>query len=358
MSQSSCAISFYRHDLQHTRLSRGQCPVRNCQTDINRHKVPFQRYRGRMRYLPFCPEHGIRIHKNGFVYYNGPSQSDTEISTRRNLMFHSDHYIRHFLHKGTKVESERLCYENSEDALSYNVFTELLSHGDVLKQLVGQISRRKIHEDVDLYLWGSKIDLKNGTVTTYPPLDTVRQRLEGDIKPFGTEPDIILVVPNQVVICIEAKFGSKNPIAEDKEAREGEKPKRMDRLLKRYCGRNTLIDSRTIIDDEKMPKLFYEQLFRNIIFAASMAKLEGSADWYVVNLRNQHVMNLKRGKPESMPILRNIRSILKPRYKKRFLHLTWEEIFEKVIKGHDGLADLTWYLKNKSLACGRAFNVL
>ncbi|MCH6556956.1 MAG: hypothetical protein IH803_01920 [Nitrospirae bacterium] len=281
-----------------------------------------------------------------------------ETSTKRNLMFHNDHYVENFLRNGNKLESKRLCYENSEDALSYNVFAQLLSNGDALRHLVSYIARRRIVDDVDLYLWGGKIDLKNGTVTKYPPLDRVRQHLEGDIKPFGTEPDIILVVPKQVVICIEAKFGSKNPIAEDKEAREGEKPKRMDRLLERYCRRNTLIDYRTIIDGEKMPKLFYEQLFRNIIFAASMAKLEGSDDWYVVNLRNQHVMNVKRGKPESMPILRNIRSILKPRYKKRFLHLTWEEIFEKVIKGHDGLANLTWYLKNKSLACGRAFNVL
>ncbi len=89
-----------------------------------------------------------------------------------------------------------------------------------------------------------------------------------------------------------------------------------------------------------------------------MAKLEGSADWYVVNLRNQHVMNLKRGKPESMPILRNIRSILKPKYKKRFTHLTWEGMFEKIMKGDERLVNLTWYLKNKSLACGRAFNFL
>ena len=311
-----------------------------------------------MRYLPFCPEHGIRIHKHGFVYYNGLSRSDSVIATRRNLMFHSDYYIRHFLHKGTKSEPGRLCYENSEDALSYNVFTELLFHGDVLRKLVGHISGRRIHEDVELYLWGGRIDLKNMTFAKYPPLETVRQHLEGGIKRFATEPDIILVVPKQVVVCIEAKFGGKNPIAKEREAKEGEKPKRKDQLLERYCRRNTLIDSRTIIDDEKLPTLFYEQLFRNIIFAASMAKLEGSADWYVVNVRNQHVMNLKRGKPESMPIMRNIRSILKPRYKKRFLHLTWEEIFEKVIKGHDGLADLTWYLKNKSLACGRAFNVL
>jgi len=107
-----------------------------------------------------------------------------------------------------------------------------------------------------------------------------------------------------------------------------------------------------------MPKLFYEQLFRNIIFSASMAKLEDKAEWYVVNLRVQHILNTKIGKPESMPVKRNIRSILKPKYKNRFTHLTWEKIFTKFIKGNDDLVDLTWYLKNKSLSCCRAFNIL
>ena len=50
--------------------------------------------------------------------------------------------------------------------------------------------------------------------------------------------------------------------------------------------------------------------------------------------------------------------ILNPKYKKRFTHLTWEEIYEKVIKGTDGFEDLSWYLKNKSLKCHRAFNII
>ena len=361
MPKSTCTISFYRNDLHQTKLSRGRCPVKNCQIDIHRHKVPFQRYKGQMRYVPFCPEHGIRVHNNGFVYYNGPSKSDLETSTKRNLMFHSDHYVETFLRNGNKLESKRLCYENSEDALSYNVFAQLLSNGDALKHLVSYIVRRRIVDDVDLYLWGGKIDLKKGTFTKYQPLEKVRNHLEGDITHFGTEPDIMLVVPDQLVICIEAKFGSKNSIAKEREEIEeieGEKPTKRSKLKERYCKRNKIINAEAIMDLENWPTPFYEQIFRNVIFAASMAKLEGSADWHVVNLRNQHVINLKRGRPESMPILRNIRSILKPRYKKRFLHLTWEEIFEKVIKGHDGLANLTWYLKNKSLECGRAFNVL
>ena len=358
MIRSSCNISFSRSDLQRTRLWSGKCPVKNCSVNVKSHKVPFQRYKGKMRYLPYCPEHGIRIHGSGFVYYNGPGKDDLILSTKRNLLFHSDYYTANFFKKGNKMESGRLCYESSEDAVSYNVFAEMLSEGYALKELVSHITKRNIRDEVGLYLWGGKIDLKHNKFLPYKPLLDVRRHLEHDIKRFATEPDIMLVVPGKVVICIEAKFGSKNPIAKEKEEVEGEKPKSCKKLIERYCEKNRIVDTDKIFDFSKMPKLFYEQLFRNIVFAASMAKLSGAAEWYVVNLRNRHVMNLKKGKPESMPIMRNIRSILKPKYKKRFIHLTWEEIYNIAIKDNENLCNLAWYLKNKSLNCGRAFNIL
>lgn len=356
--KSNCTISFYRNDLQGTQLRMGKCPVKKCTVDIEQHKVPFQKYKGKMRYLPFCPDHGIRIHNNGFVYCNGSSPDDLITATKRNLMFHGNYYAANFFKQGNKMESGRLCYESSEDAVSYNVFTELLSNGVALKRLVGYITKQNIMDDVDLYLWGGKIDLTNNSFMQYQPLIDVRKVLEHDIKRFGTEPDIILVIPQKILICIEAKFGSKNPIAKGQKDSQGEKPKDKSNLIERYCVKNNIIDTRGIFDFSNAPKLFYEQLFRNIVFAASMARLEGNADWYVVNLRNQHVMNLKRGKPESMPIMRNMRSILKSKYKKRFTHLTWEDIYDQAVKGDYGLSNLAWYLKNKSLNCGRAFNIL
>jgi len=311
-----------------------------------------------MRYLPYCPEHGIRIHGSGFVYYNGPNKEDLIVATKRNLMFHSNYYTDNFFKKGNKMESGRLCYESSEDAVSYNVFTEMLSDEHALQKLVSYITKKNITDNAELYLWGGKIDLKNNIFQPYKPLLDVRKHLEHDIKRFATEPDIMLVVPKKVVICIEAKFGSKNPTAKDKEEVEGEKPKKIEKLIERYCRKNMIIDSSSLFDFKKMPKLFYEQLFRNIVFAASMAKLSGVTDWHVVNLRNQHVMNLRRGMPESMPIMRNIYSILKPEYKKRFHHLTWEQVYSIAIKDSENLYNLSWYLKNKSLGCGRAFNIL
>jgi hypothetical protein len=351
MQTSSCTVSYFRNDLQSTKLPSHLCPVKNCSSE-NLDKVQFQKSQ-----VPFCPEHGIRIHNSGFVYYNGNSEADLITATRRNLFFYPDYYISNFFRKNTKMESGRLCYESSEDAVSYNVFTALLSDEHALKDLVHSITGETVLDDVDLYLWGNKIDLKNNKCTSYPHLKVVRKLLENDIKQFKTEPDIMLVVPKKMVICIEAKFGSKNPIATDKIEKEEEKPKRTDRLIERYCNNNNLLKKCDIFDLSGKPLVFYEQLFRNIVFAASMAQLENAEKWYVVNLRNEHLMNLKRGKPESMPVMRAVRSILKRQYKTRFSHLTWEEIHREVIVGNPKLYNLSWYFKNKSLYCSRAFNV-
>ncbi len=116
MSQSTCTMSFLRNDLQVTRLWKSKCPVKNCSTDMRRHKAPFRKEREHAVPAVFS-EHGILAHRNGFVYYNGRDRTDLITATKRNLLFHRDYYIENFLKNGNKMESGRLCYENSEDAL-------------------------------------------------------------------------------------------------------------------------------------------------------------------------------------------------------------------------------------------------
>ena len=83
--QSSCTSSFSRYELSRTRLKNGCCPVKGCRVDVKNYHVPFQKRKGTMIYLPFCPEHGIRVHTNGFVYYNGRSLHAKMLATKRNL---------------------------------------------------------------------------------------------------------------------------------------------------------------------------------------------------------------------------------------------------------------------------------
>jgi hypothetical protein len=356
MATSSCTISFSRNDLQRSRLQaeQGKCPVRNCSANLE--QAPFRRRKGEMLNLPFCPEHGIRIHKSGFVYYNGLTSNDLITATKRNLMFHPQYYIDNFLSKPSKAESHRLCYETSEDALTYNVFAELFSKHNELGKLLRHISKDSLPETPELYLWGQRLDLSKG-VSPYQPLCEVRRQLEPDIRGFPTEPDIMLVVPNKVLVCIEAKFGSKNPIAEERKVSVDQKPKSRTDLIDRYCTRNSIVQWEEIFTFDKMPTRFHEQLFRNLVFAASMAKIAGIEEWYVLNLRSQHVMNLKKAQPESMPVIRSVHSILTPSHKKRFLHMTWEDLYNICVKDNPALHNLAWYMKNKTLNCHRAFNI-
>ena len=78
---SKRTTSFFRNDLQRVRLQKGLCPVKNCSARSS--KIPFHKHT-----VPFCPEHGLSIHSNSFVYYNGVSKEEKTLSTKRNLMFH------------------------------------------------------------------------------------------------------------------------------------------------------------------------------------------------------------------------------------------------------------------------------
>ena len=354
--KSNCTIRFGRNDFQSSRLKSHKCPIKNC--DATLVPVAYQKIEGRMRYLPACRTHGLRIHSNTFEYFNGPSRVETNLALRRNIWVNPDFYINRVVKSGAQPEPWLACYENSQDALIWNICAEISRDKRALADLVFLITGRHYTEKSDLYLWGRKVDLAGNTYVPYQPLDRVRQQLERDIRRFPTRPDIMLVIPKKLVVCIEAKFGGGNPVVDNAKAGPGEKPRKVSELIKRYYFNNVYLESDPIFDVAKPPEPFYEQLFRNIVFAASMAKIEGQAEWFAANLRSAHVMNIKRGRPESLPVTKNVRSFLMPKYKKQFVHITWEDIFRRVIKGNPKLVDLAWYLKNKSFECIRAFNIM
>jgi hypothetical protein len=79
------------------------------------------------RTMPWCREHGIRIHSDTFVYWNGPGRD--EEARLRNFIIRHDLVRAVALPKGMKVEAHRLGYEMSEDALSWNVFESRATAG-------------------------------------------------------------------------------------------------------------------------------------------------------------------------------------------------------------------------------------
>ena len=191
------------------------CPVLACSATMV--AVPFGKRKRRdgtdeSRLLPWCPDHGIRIHSGTFVYWNGhDNQEDARL---RNFIVRSDLVRTLALGKGMKVESHRLGYEMSEDALSWNVFVSLSIAGK-LRQTAEFLTGRKLLTEPHLYLWGRRVDTVNGEHPAYEPLLRVRQELERGIAPFVTEPDI----SQTSCLSLRAKFSSASKPSSDQVTR-------------------------------------------------------------------------------------------------------------------------------------------
>jgi hypothetical protein len=201
---------------------------------------------------------------------------------------------------------------------------------------------------------GQRIDIEGGNRGTYPALLEVREYLDSGIKHFGTEPDIMLVIEGEIVICIEAKFGSGNPLAYDGNEKEGEKPTSRSGLFERYLGKARTLSTRVAIHSGTTAPTLHSQLFRNIVFASEMAE----KDWHVVNLVRSTDQGTKDNERYSFadPSV-DVKSYLSPDSQSCFTYRTWENLYAAVIKGAPELAELGLYMRGKSAHYRPAFNL-
>ncbi|HEV2174665.1 MAG TPA: hypothetical protein VGR71_13905, partial [Nitrospira sp.] len=252
-----------------------------------------------------------------------------------------------------KAESHRLGYEMSEDALSWNVFVSLAEAGK-LRSAANFLIGQDIGEEPDLYLWGERVDVRGeASGCRYPPLVETIGNLESDILRFKTEPDIMLVLDGRIIICIEAKFGSGNPLAHHGKSKTHEKPIDRDCLIGRYLDRASE-RTKGAIDRDGIGRVFHSQLFRNLVFVSEMATC---GDWHVVNLMSdtQRKLGTTTDKCSFDDPRPHVRSYLRSGYRDRFHFKTWEELYCKVVKNTSGLAQLADYIRTKSAHYGRAF---
>jgi len=355
---SDCSDSYTHYNFDVNRLSQCQCPIKGCTNELL--TVPYRK----IYKLPYCVKHGIRLHlrsKNSptFVYFNGDRKEDHIKARLRNFVFYKQYVKKHVLESPSKAETWRLGYENSEDAVSWNVFVGIMKAG-ALSRTMSWLAGRKIDGEPEIYLWGSHIDLNNNRHVFRPELIQARDTIEKGIQGFWTEPDVMLIVPKKFVMCIEVKFTSGNTLAQIEEEKEiaGQKPKSVKGIIQRYFTRNTFWKdgSRYIQPNDINHKKFHGQLFRNIVFASGMAeKFDG--DWQVVNLvsstqwnKRASTMDADYENPSDA-----VRCYLMDQYKQRFTFQTWEELFAHVIKENDSLQDVAEYMKGKSAFFKQAF---
>jgi hypothetical protein len=330
-----------------------ECPVADCSAKLI--DIPYGRKSdsaGNPKTKPWCPDHGIRLHSGTFVYWNG---SGTQNSSRlRNFIVERRIGQEVALQTGAKAESHRLGYEMSEDALSWNVFVSLAVAGR-LKDAAQFLTGRSLTTEPHLYLWGKRIDVHGSERGTFEPLTKVRRLLEASVRNFNTEPDIMLVVGGELVICIEAKFGSGNSLAHDGNAREGEKPTSRVGLVERYLGKSQRASTRAAIQSGSIGTRLHSQLFRNIVFASEMANKE----WHVVNLvsRTQHRLGKDNARSSFADPKSDVLSYLSPESQSCFTYRTWEDLYAILIKGETELTDLDSYMRTKSAHFQPAFEL-
>jgi hypothetical protein len=347
MEASDCLQSFGHEDFDPTRIEGrvNHCPVRGCNSTLQ--EVDHNKSR-----VPWCQDHGIRLHSNTFVYWNGPERND--VARLRNFAFAPDLARAIALPKGKKVESHRLGYEMSEDALSWNVFVGL-AMARKLREAAQYLAGRSLSAEPKLYLWGRLIHETASDQRVYEPLHRVRAQLEPDICPFVTEPDIMLIAEGEMLICIEAKFGSGNTLSHGGALKQGEKPTSVPGLLERYLGKNTSDRTRAVVRREHLRTTVRSQLLRNVVFASEMA---GDVPWHVVNLVSSTQANVKSDSRKSYEDpTQEISEYLHAEAKHCFTYRSWEALHASVINGVPELALTDKYLRSKSAHYRRAFTL-
>ena len=164
-----------------------ECPVINCLSKVERQRKVFKR---ESRFQ--CPIHKIFISPSTFEYE----------SEKENLLW-TDQDDIYLLNRIYEVKREsRIARENSEDALTWNIF-RFLDKQNLLTSFLRNLSNKPI-DKTELILWSYSQKEKSGW--TY----LNKARLEfGETVARGSEPDII-ILSDKILYFIEAKLSAKN----------------------------------------------------------------------------------------------------------------------------------------------------
>jgi hypothetical protein len=159
------------------------CPVRGCNRQVDRQRQIFRRDESF-----FCENHQIYISPSTFEYKN----------EAENILWDFDLLAGHM---ASKRES-RIARDNSEDAVTWNVFHFMERQGILLPYL-SSLSEVRLQEAKTIY-WSHDLE----TAKPWNPLWEARKIFEGDPSK-GSEPDLI-VLSDKILFFIEAKLTASN----------------------------------------------------------------------------------------------------------------------------------------------------
>jgi hypothetical protein len=267
-----------------------ECPVRGCSEKVERRRR-FSKNEDRFR----CPKHSILISPSTFKY---PSKQDNLLWKKRLDL--------ELLEKIRAVKREsRMTWDNSEDAVSWNVFRFLEKNG-LIEGFLGLITGTVLKSSEVMY-WSYSQREK----TIWSELNKARKEFGEEIK-RSSEPDIIVKTHN-VLFFIEAKLTAGNKTV----------PSDVSNTKKYETGGDNWFSEvfssyyKTIAVDEKK----YE-LLRFWLLGTWIAKQQ-NLDFYLINL----VLSEREVDIESI-----FKKNINENQRRKFLRITWETIYQYISK--------------------------
>lgn len=166
-----------------------RCHIKGCETWVkkpNRNRTDYKD--------SLCSKHGIYVHTTTYVFQD----------PLRNLLWHESEDTFLFAKVTENKRDQRFGHENSEDALTWNIF-RAFHREKRLHKLVGILAPNiKPLVEPLIFYWATK---ENGTLWEQFKQSSDHFNEESQKR---SEPDIILFQPDGYLIFVEAKFGSTN----------------------------------------------------------------------------------------------------------------------------------------------------
>ncbi|MGB7063254.1 MAG: hypothetical protein WBF13_12985 [Candidatus Zixiibacteriota bacterium] len=265
-----------------------ECPVKGCNEKVERQRVVFKK-EDRFK----CPKHNIVISSTTFEY---PSEVDNLLWKER-----SDGELLEKM--GTVKRESRMARDNSEDAVSWNVF-RFLERNNLIEDFLSSITGNPIKSSEVIY-W-SYSQKEN---TSWSEFNKARKEFGEEINK-SSEPDIIITT-DKALFLIEAKLTASNETKPSDESN----PKKYETGGDNWFSKVLKSPYKTIAIDEKK----YE-LLRFWLLGTWMAQQQ-DLDFYLINLV------LSEREPDIEAVFKRH---INESQRRRFLRVTWERIYQYI----------------------------
>lgn len=265
-----------------------ECPVKDCSEKVERQRVVFKKEE---RFK--CPKHNIFISPSTFEY---TSELDNLLWKERSDL--------ELLEKIRAVKREsRVARDNSEDAVSWNVF-RFLERNNLIEDFLSLII--SITPKSSEVIYWSYSQREN---SSYSLLNAAREEFGEEIE-RSSEPDIIIKADN-VLFFIEAKLTAGNETI----------PSSMSDSKKYETGSNNWF-SKVFKSDYKTVAIVEKkyELLRFWLLGTWMAKQQ-DLDFYLINV----VLAEREADIESI-----FKRHIKENQRRKFLRVTWESVHKYV----------------------------